>query len=62
MRTQLRNCMWCAGVGAGAVLLYPEGACAGAGAVEENMGAGAGAGAVLEHTLSEDTGTGAVIK
>ena len=52
--------MWCAGVGAGAVLLYPEGACAGAGAVEENMGAGAGA--VLEHTLSEDTGTGAVIK
>ena len=58
MRTQLRNCMWCAGVGAGAVLLYPEGACAGAGAVEENMGAGA----VSEHTLSEDTGTGAVIK
>ena len=54
--------MWCAGVGAGAVLLYPEGACAGAGSVEENMGAGAGAGAVSEHTLSEDTGTGAVIK
>ena len=46
MRTQLRNCMWCAGVGAGAVLLYPEGACASA----------------VEHTLSEDTGTGAVIK